>query len=811
MKIKMGLLRRLVWLAVALVIAWVPLSAKVRVIHIAGEGERCERGDTLFVCGAVDGLRLAEELQRVAEEVLRVAEQGSRLAGEGYSPERPLTVEFEPGVYWIDDPYDPEVRYPEPGESIPYGLKLRLNNVRFVGLSDSPEDVVLACDRGQTMGAYGNFTMFHFTGDDVSFENLTLGNFCNVDLEYPRDPSLNRPRRAKPIVQAQLAICDGDRYMARNCRFISRLNLCPLAGAKRALFDNCYFECTDDALCGSGVYLGCRFLFFSSKPFYRTDGDGAVFLNCDIETHTHGRQYLTKVGSPVAMVDCRWKSEDDNLKIDWTPYPSESLKCYKHNLTLNGAPLTIGGGVPNSVDMSGKDILSAYKFGGEYNVCNLVGGYDGWNPLAQDTSILRKIPVCLRLNEADVTLRSESDTLRLTASSPVRSWVTDCDGLNIVFQDDNECMVVGINESDDLQSGVVTAVTAEGLEAACSVTVEPPVLPAPSLLSKPQLIRGKDSYELEYQLGLDGREDRSLITWHRCKAADGSDGIPVAVTRGRAPLRRYSVTAADRGWRIMAVIRPKHVRSNPGEPVRVISEEIPDVKVAEMVNETDFSSFPTDCQPNIIPGFWTVDAFKPEDTAPYDWTPDSSNAWFYGNGFDAARESEGLVPQSRGARLMYQPVNGADGEMIVELDVDPCKSAGQGFGSATGQYMDVCLKYDPETLTGYGLRIMRTVKNDKAVDFQLMKFEGGKAEPISEAVSATCFRVGCMIRIEFGKGRLNAVVINDKFRNDRADLPSEVRLEAAAEENGFGGFSLQHTGSTGASACVLKRLRIEWE
>ena len=46
--------------------------------------------------------------------------------------------------------------------------------------------------------------------------------------------------------------------------------------------------------------------------------------------------------------------------------------------------------------------------------------------------------------------------------------------------------------------------------------------------------------------------------------------------------------------------------------------------------------------------------------------------------------------------------------MSLTLNVDPTKTAGQGFGSATGQYMDVCLKFDTRSLTGYGLRIIRT-------------------------------------------------------------------------------------------------------
>ena len=50
------------------------------------------------------------------------------------------------------------------------------------------------------------------------------------------------------ITQAHVAYCHGDKIVAENVRFISRLNMNPLNGAKRILFYKCYMESTDDAL-----------------------------------------------------------------------------------------------------------------------------------------------------------------------------------------------------------------------------------------------------------------------------------------------------------------------------------------------------------------------------------------------------------------------------------------------------------------------------------------------------------------------------------------------------------------------------------
>ena len=91
-------------------------------------------------------------------------------------------------------------------------------------------------------------------------------------------------------------------------------------------------------------------------------------------------------------------------------------------------------------------------------------------------------------------------------------------------------------------------------------------------------------------------------------------------------------------------------------------------------------------------------------------------------------------------------------------------TAGQGFGSATGQYMDVCLKFDTRTLTGYGLRIIRTTKHAKAVDFYLVEYRQGIVKQLTEAVSATCYRTGCLV--EKMRGRHGYLHIMHKHTPD---------------------------------------------
>lgn len=160
---------------------------------------------------------------------------------------------------------------------------------------------------------------------------------------------------------------------------------------------------------------------------------------------------------------------------------------------------------------------------------------------------------------------------------------------------------------------------------------------------------------------------------------------------------------------------------------------------------------------------------------------------------------------------MYTPLEKSYGDMSLRLEVDPTKTAGQGFGSATGQYMDVCLKFDTRTLTGYGLRVIRTTKHAKAVDFLLVRYDKGQVTPVSEAVSATCYRTGCSISVDFIGNRLTARVTTKTPRPSGSTLPHEVYLTADVASNDFGGIHIQHTGSCGESTTMLHHLRVDWK
>lgn len=806
--------------------------------YIIFDGEKILLGPHSFF---IDGRFSAKETEEY-NYIFNSVNEAAKHLSDGTEKE-PMTLHIAPWVYWIDNPDDPAIRVPKSGGT-PFGLEIDCEWLKFHGLTGDPKNVVLAVNRGQTMGAKGNFTMLNIVGNGTSAENVTFGNYCNIDLEFPLNTTLNREKRGSAIVQAQLVFCRGDRLFAGNCRFISRLNLCPFVGGKRTLFDRCHFECTDDALNGTAVYLNCSFDFYSGKPFWGTWGTGAVFLNCDINSFTRGQQYFTKSIGQVAVIDSRFTSKTISY-LGWRDHPANESRNYQYGNQLNGTPIMIDAKNPfTTVDMTGKELLDAYRFVYKdklyYNTYNLLQGDDDWDPMAikeivkaaekENSEQYTNLATQLLINTSRSTIETGKDTLVLEATfkkfgnysfeGEEISWsiASEADSLvDLSMNEDGTCRIIPSNKNDETEEVIVMASTPTGLEAASVIYVSPTVLESPEFISLPE-IRSMNDGKLLVEYSLDMRfEDQSLISWYRCSDARGSNPIEVAVSRFNKPQFNYELSKGDIGYFIMAAVSAKHLRCLPGEPATAITakpiiEE--DVNSNNLVLYPKLESLSTKAQQTTKPGFWTFDCYKPADTYEYDWKVDSSkDPWYYGIGVNGAASDTGLIQASKGARLRYTPVGNTFGDMKISFTAVPAKTAGQGFSSAKAQYMDIFIKFDTEKLNGYALRLVRTTKYHNAIDFVLMKYTEGIATPISEPVSASCYRPDCQLSLEVKANKLivHAVNENDYYSDpSHPEVLSEVNMENEIIPNQFGGFGFQHTGTVRSGATLIKDLKVEW-
>lgn len=814
--------------------------------YIKYQGETIQLSETaIYVDGSLSD-ELAAQYPYVYNDITKALSADALKNG---TADKPMTVYVAPYVYWIDDPAATDTVQKTEGYSVPYGMVVNSDFLTIKGLTGNPDNVVLAGNRGQSHASNGNYTMFRFNcSGALTVKNITIGNYCSVDLDYPLMSELNQAKRTETITQAQLADVSGDKMFADNCNFISRLNLDPINGASRSLYNNCHFESTDDALNANAVYVGCDFDFYGNRPLYSSYGTGSTFLGCTfnckiLNVEAEPTQFFTKEGGTITAVDCVYNSNlSVPISIGWTKTPSTSLKCYQSNIIHNGQSITIGGeGAKETVDMTGKSVLDAYKVvsGGKtyYNTYNLLKGSDDWDPLGvrdvikaagQDT-------VATQLSiTSDVTeIESGKETASIggtvnyfygtnDTTQKITYSVSDEDKAYVKLTDngDGTCKVEGTNNDDAARKVIINASTESGLEAAVGITVKPSKIEAPAFTKAPVITNdGQGSLKVDYSLDLGSREDMSAISWYRCTDAEGSNPILVAVTRNDSPEYTYKLTAGDVGYYIMAKVESKNIRSDYGTPVNTVYDKAIGVKDVRSKNlSTDFSNFPNIKQSEIKAGFWTVDYNRPADTESFgSWQgADTEEPWKYGttgNGCVGA----GLYEGTQGARLMYTPVEGTYGDMSLKLVVDPAKTAGQGFGSA-GQYMDVLLKFDTSTLTGYGLRIVRTKASSNAVTFVLVKYDNGTVTEISDEVIASCYATGCTISLKAEGNKLTAHVETptEQLADQAAKgYPHVVDLTADIEVNSFGGVAIQHTGTVGSggwqNTTMLHNLNVTWE
>lgn len=814
--------------------------------YIKYQGETIQLSETaIYLDGSLSD-ELAAQYPYVYNDITKALSADALKNG---TADKPMTVYVAPYVYWIDDPAATDIVQKTEGYSAPYGMVVNSDYLTIKGLTGNPDNVVLAGNRGQSHASNGNYTMFRFNcSGALTVKNITIGNYCSVDLDYPLMSELNQAKRTETITQAQLADVSGDKMFADNCNFISRLNLDPINGASRSLYNNCHFESTDDALNANAVYVGCDFDFYGNRPLYSSYGTGSTFLGCTfnckiLNVEAEPTQFFTKEGGTITAIDCVYHSNlSVPISIGWTKTPSTSLKCYQSNIIHNGQSITIGGeGAKETVDMTGKSVLNAYKVvsGGKtyYNTYNLLKGSDDWDPLGVKDVIKAagQDTVATQLSiTSDVTeIESGKETASIggtvnyfygtnDTTQKITYSVSDEDKAYVKLTDngDGTCKVEGTNNDDAARKVIINASTESGLEAAVGITVKPSKIEAPAFTKAPVITNdGQGSLKVDYSLDLGSREDMSAISWYRCTDAEGSNPILVAVTRNDSPEYTYKLTAGDVGYYIMAKVESKNIRSDYGTPENTVYDKAIGVKDVRSKNfATDFSNFPNVKQSEIKAGFWTVDYNRPADTESFgSWQgADTEEPWKYGttgNGCVGA----GLYEGTQGARLMYTPVEGTYGDMSLKLVVDPAKTAGQGFGSA-GQYMDVLLKFDTSTLTGYGLRIVRTKASSNAVTFVLVKYDNGTVTEISDKVIASCYATGCTISLKAEGNKLTAHVETptEQLADQAAKgYPHVVDLTAEIEANSFGGVAIQHTGTLGArgwqNTTMLHNLNVTWE
>lgn len=697
------------------------------------------------------------------------------------------TLRVMPGVYWLDAPGDTAVRRPLPrDEGIPFAARLKANKVRIVGQGASPAEVVWAVNRGQTQGAEGNYTMLRYEGRDLVVENMTLGNYCNVPLEYAPDSTQNRPARSPATTQAQIALCyEADRVHLHNCHFVGRLNACPFCGSRRTLFTGCRIACGDDALPAGAVFVDCQIDLHSSKPWYTTGPVGAFLLGCALRSETVGTQYFSKRGGPVTLFGCQLMG----YKVTgWqTSAGADACVSYVRNTdVVSGRP-----GVGLSA-ARGRLVLAdsaVYVLpGGGWNVRGLVEGSDGWNPTRQAGGERR--PTTLLLEPEKQRVGADRGTMTVFFVGLY------ADGQE-AFRGSQEVDATNHDWRRKLKS---VQCEQEGLHGLCKIIVEGRLHSAPGFERQPTIQQRGPALWLDYSLtpddslDIEGQADVSRVTWWRRTAA----GDTVAICEGEQLARNVMCTSAEAGCSVLCRVVPQRLGSRPGEAVWCSPVAVSAGQEGRLGLGTDFQSVPVRHHARPYPDVWLMDAWRPAELAKWGWAPESSPArpaW--------QRTEEGLKLVGRGGRLRYVPEGVHSDTCELALRLDPLKTGGQGFGSATGQWLDCVVRYDTLTNSGVGLRLERRPESANAVLMTPILYDRGVGHQVGPQKWTQLFRPGCVVVVR-AIGQQLTCLVEQPSEGKRAGVDCVVPYSDAV------GVLVNHTGSLGEGGMTLRAAHVAW-
>ncbi|CCV63620.1 Pectin methylesterase [Alteracholeplasma palmae J233] len=746
------------------------------------------------------------------------------------------TVYFAPGVYWADDYLDTnEANTPEHPGLI--GIEFFQTGLKFVGLTSNADDVRIAGNRGQTVGSKGNWNVIG-VGQDFSSYNISIANYCSTDLVYPRDVTQNLKRRTDARVQAQtLATLDaGDRMYFENTRFVSHLNLMAAGNMQRAYFKDCYFQLTDDAIAVGkiNVYENCTFDLYGAHPTWGGIETLALFLNSTFNIkYDSGILYWAKSGGTFGLIDSVFTGKIEEVR--WEDFQRPDAKHYVYNnKDEKGNDIIFAKDYPAVTEYLTEETLPIFKNkDNTYNISNILGGNDGWNPTLQTV----KTPFKLVLASNTTVLESSQEDNQIVLTPVLTpSNILSIDSIEYTYDEslfdfisqENGVLKLKakLNQQGKILQTVITARSTNKLVSQVTVSIRPELVEAPKFIGEQTLTISNNKVVLNYEYDHPGYTDHSNILWYIGTETNKQERL-VGQTTLNKPQLEYQLSRTDLNKYVSAVIIPKYEFSPASTEIALIEGQrvitLEDIKDKNIIS-TNFANIAWKDNLLTDKNVWYADSHRPKDIT-VDWgNIGEQEPWVYTyatggqSGQAGALYKNGLLLAKRGARLLYN-TSGEYSDVSMKVLLSPEKTAGQGFGSATEQYLDIYIKYDVETQNGYALRIQRVAKDRQgtaissggnAVRFSLVEYKNG-IETVLEFegndIMSSAFMPDTTIILEVKGNKLSADITTASEQTGAQatfGLPHEVHLSYDLKDvNNYGGFGFQHTGTTSVGNRVL--------
>ena len=740
-----------------------------------------------------------------------------------------VRVFFAPGVYWTND-------YTDPAQAtVNTGIEFNFSGLIFQGITSNADDVRICANRCYEDGSStGNYNVIR-VGTDFTALNISVANYAAHDLIFPRDPSQNVPSRIPAIngnpnfnSHGQTIAGGGGNVYMENVRVVAFLNLMAGFSTTNGYFKDCYFQLADDAVFGGtrNVYERCTFDFYGQRPSGGGSSELTIFYACTfngLNNPNEPQRFCKTTGANTQFVVIDSIFKGAITSVVWENNLRVNKVHYTYNNTFeDGTPVPF---TPDdlwaTVELVPGSSLDVYKNGDGYEKAAFLG----WVPNAGNPT--PKVVQAYRLNLTPAsTILQSDDSTNEVAITPVITPVGSYTFADLVWEynenlfslvassDDKLHLSAYLNDSGNIISTVVTAVTPNGIKGRVIVDIYPEKVDAPVLTNESiSIVDGvaKLTYTLDHDF-----EDHSDISWY-AGATKGAQTTLVGVTSLNNPCKDFTLTLAHVGKYLTAVVTPKYRFSDAATTDIVIEMNDP-IDIADIKNSnevhTNFSNLPW--EGSVINAITDKDVFYADVIKPADYTGSLTPSgvpfrYELGNvgGFTGFN---GLRMISQGARITYTPSFNVT-DMNFSLDYSPNKIEGQGFGG-TPQSMEVFFKFDFATYTGYSIRITRTSFSSSATKWELYSYDNGVVTPlIGNYQIPGSTNPDDDIKYYFSSclplGNINISVVGNKIvvrgTTQTEETPAqassylhEVNYEFTVESmNDFGGFGMQLTTTSG--------------
>ncbi|WP_042463936.1 InlB B-repeat-containing protein [Neobacillus dielmonensis] len=751
------------------------------------------------------------------------------------------TVYVVPGVYWTDLTYKEGGVIAGPN----IGLSILGENVSFLGLTKDATDTIICGNRGEGgetgLGANGSWYSLGISSGFRS-ENITIANYAQEDLVYPRDPSQNMKKRIDSKNHAEvLTRANGtgapDKLYFENTRFIGYLNMMLNLAPTRAYFLDSTFQLTDDSIFAGGVnvYENCTFHFFGNHPSVNGAGNGgvSVLLGSKIigmPQMTSTDVYLAKQSNAIgpnangifAIIDTQFTGRIES--VEWENVVREDARHFVSNNTIgeDKKPLVISPSQPQtSVTLTG-NALNAFKVGEEYNVYNLLKGDDGWDPKGQyseEWEPYAHLPYRFLIEATGKTMYSDkTDNTNRAVLTPAPTPADSVDVKNTVWSYDTNLLngtvddATGVitltakpNHTGSIIKTIVTGTLPSGISAGATLYIRPTPVSAPVVTGQGIEIT-ENLATLSYTLDQLGYKDTSVIEWYRETGPNTTNGVHIGTMRNDAneffvdePYTNYALNKYDVGYYLRAVITPKYEFSSSGEPITVYSKRA--VTAADVTDRSLYTDFK-----NLY--FTNEDHMTTKGRWFFDRVSGSAVPWGWGIGTNGTDKIWGLQNNSGGTNTRFVfGQTGSYSDMSMVLNYSSSKVEGQGFGG-NGNFLDLYVKYDPATRVGYGLRVERTAAGgSNATMWTLYKYDGNNQTMLSEPIRTAAFMPKSTITVSVTGSTLRVQASTQSKKTPlqtQQNLANSVDISwtdetGALGKNNFGGFGIRINNSGNSS------------